>query len=139
MKARSSSAADGDVQQVKIEASFTQPTIFSEIRPDMRIAREEIFGPVLVIIPYRDEEEAIAIANDTVYGLGAHVQSPDPERARQVASRIRAGQVHELGLRRLGEQSAQAFWALPTRHTSSARSPGAALKIGGRVRRTGLL
>ncbi|PDT54049.1 aldehyde dehydrogenase family protein [Sinorhizobium sp. NG07B] len=73
---------------------FTQPTIFSEVRPDMRIAREEIFGPVLVIIPYRYEEEAIAIANDTVYGLGAHVQSPDPERARRVASRIRAGQVH---------------------------------------------
>ncbi|AWM26489.1 aldehyde dehydrogenase [Sinorhizobium fredii USDA 205] len=73
---------------------FTQPTIFSEVRPDMRIAREEIFGPVLVIIPYRDEEEAIAIANDTVYGLGAHVQSSDPDRARRVASRIRAGQVH---------------------------------------------
>ncbi|MEY9828378.1 aldehyde dehydrogenase (NAD+) [Sinorhizobium fredii] len=73
---------------------FTQPTIFSEVRPDMRIAREEIFGPVLVIIPYRDEVEAIAIANDTVYGLGAHVQSSDPDRARRVASRIRAGQVH---------------------------------------------
>ncbi|WP_034859563.1 aldehyde dehydrogenase family protein [Sinorhizobium sojae] len=73
---------------------FAQPTIFSEVRPDMRIAREEIFGPVLVIIPYRDEEEAIAIANDTVYGLGAHVQSSDPGRARRVASRIRAGQVH---------------------------------------------
>ncbi|MQW88728.1 aldehyde dehydrogenase family protein [Sinorhizobium saheli] len=73
---------------------FTQPTIFSEVRPDMRIAREEIFGPVLAIMPYRDEEEAIAIANDTVYGLGAHVQSSDRERARRVASRIRAGQVH---------------------------------------------
>ncbi len=73
---------------------FTQPTIFSEVRPEMRIAREEIFGPVLAIMPYRDEEEAIAIANDTVYGLGAHVQSSGPERARRVASRIRAGQVH---------------------------------------------
>ena len=73
---------------------FTQPTIFSEVRPDMRIAREEIFGPVLAIMPYRDEEEAIAIANDTVYGLGAHVQSSDRERGRRVASRIRAGQVH---------------------------------------------
>ncbi|RUM23981.1 aldehyde dehydrogenase family protein [Rhizobium vallis] len=73
---------------------FTQPTIFSEVTPDMRIAREEIFGPVLSIMPYKDEEEAIAIANDTVYGLGAHVQSPDPERARRVATRIRAGQVH---------------------------------------------
>ncbi|ACP22156.1 aldehyde dehydrogenase (plasmid) [Sinorhizobium fredii NGR234] len=73
---------------------FTQPTIFSEVRPEMRVAREEIFGPVLAIMPYRDEEEAITIANDTVYGLGAHVQSPDPERARRVAARIRAGQVH---------------------------------------------
>ncbi|WP_151613899.1 aldehyde dehydrogenase family protein [Sinorhizobium alkalisoli] len=73
---------------------FTQPTIFSEVQPDMRIAREEIFGPVLAIMPYRDEEEAIAIANDTDYGLGAHVQSSDRERARRVASRIRAGQVH---------------------------------------------
>ncbi|RWX20514.1 aldehyde dehydrogenase family protein [Rhizobium hidalgonense] len=73
---------------------FTQPTIFSEVTPYMRIAREEIFGPVLSIMPYKDEEEAIAIANDTVYGLGAHVQSSDPERARRVATRIRAGQVH---------------------------------------------
>ncbi|MCT7378100.1 aldehyde dehydrogenase family protein [Chelativorans salis] len=73
---------------------FMRPTIFSDVRPDMRIAREEIFGPVLAVMPYRDEEEAIAIANDTVYGLGAHVQSADPERARRVASRIRAGQVH---------------------------------------------
>ena len=60
----------------------------------MRIAREEIFGPVLSIMPYQDDEEAIAIANDTVYGLGAHVQSSDQERARRVAARIRAGQVH---------------------------------------------
>ncbi len=73
---------------------FTQPTIFSEVTPHMRIATEEIFGPVLSIMPYKDEEEAIAIANDTVYGLGAHVQSSDPERARRVATRIRAGQVH---------------------------------------------
>ena len=73
---------------------FARPTIFSEVVPTMRIAREEIFGPVLSIIPYRDEEEAIAIANDTVYGLGSHVQSRDRDRARRFASRIRAGQVH---------------------------------------------
>ena len=73
---------------------FVRPTIFSEVTSDMRIAREEIFGPVLSIMPYRDEEEAIAIANDTVYGLGSHLQSRDTERARRVASRIRAGQVH---------------------------------------------
>lgn len=72
---------------------FVRPTIFSEVTPSMRIAREEIFGPVLSIMPYRDEEQAVAIANDTVYGLGSHVQSRDPERARRFASRIRAGQV----------------------------------------------
>ena len=73
---------------------FARPTIFSDVMPDMRVAREEIFGPVLAIMPYRDEEEAITIANDTVYGLGAHLQSRDRDRARRVASRIRAGQVH---------------------------------------------
>ena len=73
---------------------FARPTIFSDVMPDMRVAREEIFGPVLAIMPYRDEEEAITIANDTVYGLGAHLQSRDRDRARRVAGRIRAGQVH---------------------------------------------
>lgn len=73
---------------------FARPTVFSEVTPGMRVAREEIFGPVLVIMPYKDEAEAIAIANDTVYGLSAHVQSGDPERARRVAARLRAGQVH---------------------------------------------
>lgn len=73
---------------------FIRPTIFSDARPEMRIAQEEIFGPVLVIMPYGDEEEAIMIANDTVFGLGAHVQSANSTRARNVASRIRAGQVH---------------------------------------------
>ena len=77
-----------------IEAGFfARPTSFSDVRTDMRVAREEIFGPVLVILPYHDEEEAIAISNDTIYGLGAHVQSGDIERARRVAGRIRAGQV----------------------------------------------
>jgi len=73
---------------------FAQPTVFSDVTPDMRVAQEEIFGPVLVIIPYRDEKEAIAIANDTVYGLGASVQSGDRERARRVARQLRVGQVH---------------------------------------------
>ncbi|WOI58099.1 aldehyde dehydrogenase family protein [Palleronia sp. LCG004] len=72
---------------------FVRPTIFSEVRTDMRIAQEEIFGPVLCIIPYDDEEEAVRIANDTVYGLGAHVQGRDMDRVRAVARRIRAGQV----------------------------------------------
>ena len=73
---------------------FVRPTIFSNVTRIMRVAQEEIFGPVLVIMPYQDEAEAIAMANDTVYGLGAYLQSSDPERARRVAGRIRAGQVH---------------------------------------------
>ncbi|MEP7221762.1 MAG: aldehyde dehydrogenase family protein [Novosphingobium sp.] len=73
---------------------FAQPTIFSGVTPDMRIAQEEIFGPVLAIMPYRDEEDAIAIANGTIYGLGAHLQSGNRDRARRVAGRIRSGQVH---------------------------------------------
>ena len=73
---------------------YAKPTVFSEVDPGMRIAREEIFGPVLVILPYRDEAEALRIANDTVYGLGAHVQSGDLGRARRFAAGIRAGQVH---------------------------------------------
>jgi len=73
---------------------FARPTVFSEVTPAMRIAREEIFGPVLAIQPYGNEEEAIAIANDTVYGLGSCVQSQDIGHARRVAARIRAGQVH---------------------------------------------
>jgi aldehyde dehydrogenase (NAD+) len=73
---------------------FARPTVFSGVVPGMRVAQEEIFGPVLVIIPYADEAEAIAIANDTVYGLSASVQSGDRERARRVAAQLRAGQVH---------------------------------------------
>jgi aldehyde dehydrogenase (NAD+) len=73
---------------------FARPTIFSEVTPEMRIAQEEIFGPVLVIQPYQDEADAIRIANSTVYGLSSHVQSADQESARRVARQIRAGQVH---------------------------------------------
>ena len=72
---------------------YVKPTIFSDVRNDMTIAREEIFGPVLCILPYETEEQAIAIANDTPYGLAAYVWSTDPQRARRVSSRIRAGQV----------------------------------------------
>jgi len=70
-----------------------RPTLFTNIRNEMTIAREEIFGPVLSIIPYADDEEAIAIANDTVYGLQAYVLSGDTARARRVADRIVAGRV----------------------------------------------
>lgn len=72
---------------------FVRPTVFSNVRNDMTIAQEEIFGPVLSIIPYKDEEEAIKIANDTVYGLGGGVWSSDKEHALRVAKRMRTGQV----------------------------------------------
>ena len=76
---------------------FVKPTIFSDVSNDMRIAREEIFGPVLVIIPFEDEAEAIAIANDTPYGLAAFLQTGDKERAERVACKLRAGAVHING------------------------------------------
>jgi aldehyde dehydrogenase (NAD+) len=72
---------------------YVKPTIFSGVRNDMTIAREEIFGPVLCILPYETEEQAVQIANDTPYGLAAYVWSKDSVRARRVGSRIRAGQV----------------------------------------------
>jgi aldehyde dehydrogenase (NAD+) len=72
---------------------LVRPTLFTDVRNDMTIAREEIFGPVLSIIAYEDDEDAIAIANDTPYGLQAYVHSTDLERARRVASRIQAGRV----------------------------------------------
>jgi aldehyde dehydrogenase (NAD+) len=71
---------------------FVRPTVFSGNNA-CRAAREEIFGPVLTIIPYRDEADAIAIANDSPYGLAGGVWSGDPERARRVARRIRTGRV----------------------------------------------
>ncbi|MGH2683950.1 MAG: aldehyde dehydrogenase family protein [Actinomycetota bacterium] len=76
---------------------FVRPTVFSEVRNDMTIAQEEIFGPVLSILPYDDEEEAIKIANDTIYGLAGGVWSGDQERAKKVARRIRTGQVEING------------------------------------------
>jgi len=76
---------------------FVKPTVFSGVTNDMTIAREEIFGPVLVMIPYDTEDEAIEMANDTPYGLAGYVQSGDIEHARNVARRIRAGNVHLNG------------------------------------------
>jgi acyl-CoA reductase-like NAD-dependent aldehyde dehydrogenase len=72
---------------------FVRPTVFANVKNDMTIAQEEIFGPVLCIIPYEDEEDAIRIANDTIYGLAGGVWSGDPERAKRVARRMRTGQV----------------------------------------------
>lgn len=76
---------------------FVQPTVFSSVTPDMVIARDEIFGPVLSIMPYDSEEEAITMANATDYGLAGGVWSSDPDRARAVAGRLRAGQVEVNG------------------------------------------
>ena len=78
---------------VNAEGYFVRPTVFSNVSNDMTIAREEIFGPVLSILPYDTEEEAIAIANDTPYGLSGGVQGGDKERATRVARRIRTGQI----------------------------------------------
>jgi aldehyde dehydrogenase (NAD+) len=76
---------------------FVKPTIFSDVKPDMTIAQKEIFGPVLAIMPYDDEDDAVRIANDTEYGLAAGVWSGDEEHAKQVARRIRAGQIEING------------------------------------------
>jgi aldehyde dehydrogenase (NAD+) len=72
---------------------YVRPTVFGNVKPEMRISREEIFGPVLSVIPYGDVDEAVTIANDTVYGLAAYVQG-DPAEARAVARRLRAGLVN---------------------------------------------
>ncbi len=76
---------------------FVRPTVFSEVTPEMTIAREEIFGPVLVLMPYEDEEDAVRIANDSDYGLAGGVWSGDEEHAKRVARRIRTGQVEING------------------------------------------
>ena len=76
---------------------YVRPTIFCDVSNDMRIAREEVFGPVLTIIPFESEEEAVQIANDTPYGLAAYVETGDSDRAERVASELRAGQVYING------------------------------------------
>jgi aldehyde dehydrogenase (NAD+) len=76
---------------------FVKPTVFANVHNNMTIAREEIFGPVLVMIPYETEEEAVRIANDTVYGLSGYVYSGDIEHARKVARKLRTGMVHLNG------------------------------------------
>jgi aldehyde dehydrogenase (NAD+) len=78
---------------------FVKPTVFADVRNDMTIAREEIFGPVLCMIPYEDENDAVLIANDSLYGLSGFVTSGNLERAHKIAKRIRAGNVHINGAR----------------------------------------
>jgi acyl-CoA reductase-like NAD-dependent aldehyde dehydrogenase len=83
----------GKPEGVDENGYFVKPTVFSEVRNDMTIAQEEIFGPVLSILPYEDEAEAIEIANDTIYGLSGGVQGADKDRATAVARQIRTGQI----------------------------------------------
>jgi betaine-aldehyde dehydrogenase len=87
----------GGLDKVHDKGYYIQPTVFSNVNNDMTIAQEEIFGPVLSIIPYDDEEDAVRIANDTIYGLAGGVWSGDPERAKRVARRLRTGQVEING------------------------------------------
>jgi aldehyde dehydrogenase (NAD+) len=79
---------------------FVKPTVFADATADMTIIREEIFGPVLALMPFDSEEEAIALANDTPYGLAAYIQTGDKERARRVAARLRAGMIQVNGASR---------------------------------------
>jgi len=77
---------------------YVRPTVFADVTNDMTIAREEVFGPVLSIMGYKDEAEAVTIANDTPYGLAGYVWSGDTERARKVARELRAGNVNINGV-----------------------------------------
>lgn len=88
---------DGKPQGLE-NGNFVKATIFTNVKNSMRIAQEEIFGPVLVIIPYKNEDDAIAIANDTTYGLHAYVFSADKDRAHRVAARLDAGRICINGL-----------------------------------------
>nr|WP_042194457.1 aldehyde dehydrogenase family protein [Kibdelosporangium sp. MJ126-NF4]CEL21329.1 Aldehyde dehydrogenase [Kibdelosporangium sp. MJ126-NF4]CTQ96104.1 Aldehyde dehydrogenase (EC 1.2.1.3) [Kibdelosporangium sp. MJ126-NF4] len=82
-----------DTSGLPTTGAYVPPTVFANVRQDMVIAQEEIFGPVLSVLPYRDEDEAVEIANSTVYGLSGSVFSGDPERGLSVARRMRTGQV----------------------------------------------
>ena len=87
----------GDPSGLPEVGAYVPPTVFADVRPEMTIAQEEIFGPVLSILPYRDEDEAVAIANSTIYGLAGAVFSGDQDRAIAVAKRLRTGQVDVNG------------------------------------------
>jgi aldehyde dehydrogenase (NAD+) len=86
-------AGGADAPEGLPKGYYVKPTIFGRVRPDAIIAQEEIFGPVLSIITYKNEDEAVKIANGTPYGLGGGVWSKDEERAKKVAKRMRTGQV----------------------------------------------
>lgn len=85
--------AGGNTRKINGKGLFIEPTVFANATNDLRISREEIFGPVLPVISFRDEEEAIRIANDTSYGLASGIQTGDLRRAMRLADRIKAGTV----------------------------------------------
>ena len=90
--------AAGGPEDADVEVGyFVRPTVLADVTSGMSVAQEEIFGPVLVVLSYRDEDDAVRIANDTIYGLSAGVRSADPDKALSVARRIKAGQVEVNG------------------------------------------
>ena len=76
------------------EGYFIEPTVFTDVKPDTKIAQEEIFGPVAVVIKFKTEEEAIELANNTVYGLSSHLFTKDISRALRVTAALEAGTTH---------------------------------------------
>ena len=97
-RAEGACLASGGGRPAHLERGYyLQPTLFTQVKPGMRLAQEEIFGPVIALLPAADEAEAIAIANDTVYGLSGYVSGTDPVRLENVVSRLRAGNVHVNG------------------------------------------
>jgi acyl-CoA reductase-like NAD-dependent aldehyde dehydrogenase len=119
---------------------FVEPTIFADVDAKATIAQEEIFGPVLAVIPYADEQEAIAIANDSDYGLGGSVWTADPERGAQFARRVRSGTIGVNGYvndpvapfggikssgmgRELGPEGLQPFQLVKTIYLDEANDP----------------
>jgi len=79
------------------KGAYVKPTVFADVTNDMTIAKEEVFGPVLAVIGYKDEDDAVEIANDTIYGLSGYVFGADTKRARNIAARLRTGMVHING------------------------------------------
>ena len=102
---------------------YVRPTIFADVNNEQTIAREEVFGPVLAMIPFDSEDEAIAIANDTPYGLAAYLHSSSPARANRVARQLRAGMVLVNGAQRPAGQSVRRLQAVRQRSRRRQMGP----------------